>query len=117
MNLKATSRENLVLISALSVILGSMIGMSTAWAAPASSVVVQAASATSVFKVPSMSCSDKACETAIYIALHRMPGVEHIQINDMKRTVAVTYDSKKMSAPVLLRTFQRIGYPASLVHG
>lgn len=117
MNFKATSRKNWVLISALSVVLGSMIGMSTAWATPASSAMVHAASATSIFKVPSMSCSDKACETAIYIALHRMPGVEHIRIDDMKRTVTVTYDSKKMSAPVLLRTFQRIGYPASLVHG
>ncbi|AEM46981.1 Heavy metal transport/detoxification protein [Acidithiobacillus ferrivorans SS3] len=117
MNIKMNSRNGFVIISTLSLMTSSIIGIPVAWATPSSSAAVHAASVTSVFKVPSMSCGDKACETAIYIALHRIPGVKHIQIDDMKRTVAVTYDSKKMSAPILLRTFQRIGYPASLTHG
>lgn len=119
MHIKINSGKNLVLISALSLLASGVIAMPFAWAGTPSSssaAVVQAASVTSVFSVPSMSCGDKACETAIYIALHRIPGVQHIHIDDMKRTVTVTYDAKKVSPSVLLKTFRNIGYPASLAH-
>jgi mercuric ion binding protein len=117
MHIKINSGKNLVLISVLSLLTSGVLAMPFAWAGkPSSAAVVQAASVTSVFSVPSMSCGDKACETAIYIALHRIPGVQHIHIDDMKRTVTVTYDAKKVSPSVLLKTFRNIGYPASLAH-
>lgn len=77
-------------------------------------VAAKSVTATSVFKVPSMSCGDKACATAIYIALHRLRGVEDIRIDDMARTVTVTYDPKDVNAATMLHTMENIGYPASV---
>lgn len=78
---------------------------------------VHPACTSTTFQVPSMSCGDKACETAIYIALHRLSGVKKIRIDDMARTVTVMYDPHQVNVAKLLATFRKIGYPATVAHG
>lgn len=116
MNTKPFSPKTMPLLCAVAVLLGGAT-YAPVYAATAPVAVAKAASATTVFKVPTMTCGDKACATAIYLALHRLKGVEKIQINDMARTVTVLYDPKDVSVPTLLHTFTRIGYPASVAKG
>ena len=85
-----------------------------AYAATAPASATQRTLVTTVFKVPGMTCADKACDTSIYIALHRLHGVKKIQMDDMAKTVTVRYDPKDVSVPTLLHTFTHIGYPASI---
>ncbi|AEK57708.1 heavy-metal-associated domain-containing protein [Acidithiobacillus caldus] len=82
----------------------------------ATSVASHPAYTSTAFKVPSMTCGDKACETAIYIALHRLSGVKKIRIDDATRTVTVMYDPHQVNTAKLLATFRKIGYPATVAH-
>ncbi|MBU2753906.1 heavy-metal-associated domain-containing protein [Acidithiobacillus sp. CV18-2] len=117
MNIRSFSVKAWVLL-AVAASLGSGAALIPADAAAVPAVATaKAAYASTVFKVPSMTCTDKACETAIYIALHRLKGVKTIRIDDMAQTVTVMYAPKLVDAPMLLHTFKRVGYPASVVHG
>ncbi len=117
MNIRSFSAKAWV-IMAVAVSLGSSTALIPVDAAAAPAVATaKTACATTAFKVPSMTCTDKACETAIYIALHKLKGVKKIRIDDMAKTVTVMYDPKSVDVPMLLHTFKNIGYPASVVHG
>ena len=114
MNVKTLCAKVGMFSGAVALLAGGMAMASVDAASAPLPVAAKSATVTTVFKVPSMSCGDKACETAIYIALHRLKGVDKIQIDDMARTVTVTYDPKDVNAATMLQTMQGIGYPASV---
>ena len=114
MNVKTLCAKVGVFSGAVALLAGGMAMASVDAASAPLPVAAKSATATTVFRVPSMSCGDKACETAIYIALHRLKGVEKIRIDDMARTVTVTYDPEDVNAATMLQTMQGIGYPASV---
>ncbi len=106
-----------LLILSVAISLGSSIAFFPVDAVAAPAVATaHPAYTTTVFRVPAMTCADKACETAIYIAIHRLKGVKNIHINAMTKTVTVMYDPKSVNVPMLLHTLKNIGYPASVVH-
>lgn len=76
---------------------------------------VAAATAQAVVHIPTMTCTNRSCETTVYLSLMRVPGVSNIRINEGAQDVLVQYDPAKASTEVLLATLRNAGYPGSLV--
>ncbi|MHB8237732.1 MAG: heavy-metal-associated domain-containing protein [Acidithiobacillus ferrivorans] len=114
MDAQVSIQKILASLCAIALITDASIAM-PASAATAMHAVAPTDMASTTFKVPGMTCADKACNTSIYIALHRLHGVKKIQIRDMALTVTVQYDPKAVKVPTLLNVFRQVGYPASVV--
>lgn len=81
----------------------------------AAPVAVAAASQQAILHIPSMTCSNKSCETTVYLSLMRTPGVSGVRIDEGAQDVVVQYDPAKTSPRKLLATVRSAGYPGTLV--
>ncbi|MBU2784491.1 cation transporter [Acidithiobacillus ferriphilus] len=114
MHAQVSIQKILASFCAIALITGASVTM-PASAATTMNAVAPTGMASTTFKVPGMTCADKACNAAIYMALHRLHGVKKIQIRDRALTVTVQYDQKAVKVPTLLNVFRQVGYPASIV--
>lgn len=83
-------------------------------AAP-NSVAAARATAQAVVHIPTMTCSNKSCETAVYLSLMRTPGVRSVRVVEAAQNVVVQYDPAKTNPSKLLGAVRNAGYPGTLV--
>lgn len=74
-----------------------------------------AVSQQAILHIPSMTCSNKSCETTVYLSLIRTPGVSGVRIDEGAQDVVVQYDPTKTSSAKLLVVVRNAGYPGTLV--